>query len=430
MTRLGYSMLAAVAAYALCACGPSEQLTACNIAKQTCQEDIYYALVRMRGDGFDPLAGVPPIITMTEAEYRARLEARQPEPKEEPEEEQPGEEPKPKLKPWDVSLQLLGLVEPKVSSGKASIENQVKSVAAFYSSETKIVTVIDRGQEHDDVKDTALLLHELVHAFQDHELAGNIGDGTTDGSLTANALTEGEATFYELLGHTEMQSRDPGAIDWDASYSNWLQGGRNALPEARSPFYSVRWFIYPMGARHLANAWLEGGNAGLRHAYAAPLRHSVQYMVGYEGESSPLEPALQCSLTPDEGYAQKGLDRFGALQVYAFLTANRPHPLLAAKTEEEELALAEPAAEIEAETWAIASGWVDDRVVVHFSEDEQRVRVTWRIRFVRDEHPKRALELLTPRDELSMRVEGNDLVLVGANTPEALEGFAGLDDCR
>jgi hypothetical protein len=421
----------ALLGFMLSACGPSEQLAACNIANKACQEDIYYALIRMRGDSFDPLAGVPPIITMTEEEYRARLEAMQPkEDKEEPKEEPKEPEEEPKVDAWDTSLQILGLVAPKTSSGKASIDNQVARVAAFYSSADKVVTVIDRGGDHDDVKDTALLLHELVHALQDRELAGDITDGTTDGFAAARALTEGEATFYEFLGHAEMQNRDPASIDWNAHYGNWLLNGRRALAKERSLFHSVRWFIYPMGARLLANAWLDGGNGGVRHAYADPRRHGVQYMVGYDGKSRPLSPALACRFTPDEGYAQKGLDRFGALQVYAFLTANQPHPHLQAKTEEEAVALAPAHQKAEAETWAVASAWVDDRVIVHFHEDEQLVRVTWRIRFRELEHPRRALELLELDERLTARADGTDLVLAGANQPEALEGFRGLDDCN
>ena len=42
-------------------CGPEDQLVACNIAERQCQEDVYYALLRLRGDGFDPNVEIPPI---------------------------------------------------------------------------------------------------------------------------------------------------------------------------------------------------------------------------------------------------------------------------------------------------------------------------------------------------------------------------------
>ena len=57
----------------LLACGEPEPLSACNVAEQTCQEQVYYAVLRLRGDGWDPFRGLPPIRTITLEQYRADL---------------------------------------------------------------------------------------------------------------------------------------------------------------------------------------------------------------------------------------------------------------------------------------------------------------------------------------------------------------------
>ena len=55
------------------ACKPTAELEPCNIAQSECQLDIYYALLRLRGDGADPFGGVPPIRTLTLEQYEREL---------------------------------------------------------------------------------------------------------------------------------------------------------------------------------------------------------------------------------------------------------------------------------------------------------------------------------------------------------------------
>ena len=38
-------------------------LELCDIAQSDCQQDVYYADLRLRGDGYDPFGGIPPIRT-------------------------------------------------------------------------------------------------------------------------------------------------------------------------------------------------------------------------------------------------------------------------------------------------------------------------------------------------------------------------------
>lgn len=399
------------------ACEASEHLEPCNVAVESCQEDIYYALVRLRGDGYDPLAGVPPINTLTVEEYRRQLQAaadaREPaDPGDVEDEEVDPDAPKPVV-PWDFALQVLGLVTPRTSSGQASVDSQVSNVAAFYSSATRTVTVIDRGQQRNDFGDTSLLLHELTHALQDRELSGDFSDGTTDTTLASRALTEGEATFYQHLAELEMNRLAPETVDWHRGYTDNLLGGRAALAKNDSPFYGVRWFIYPLGARFLSDAWERGGNAGVRHAYATQPRHIAQYMTPYDEENEAprgvLDPALACRVAPPSAaWKRPGLDRFGALIVYSFFTG--------AKVPDEE-------------AWPLASGWDDDLFYVFFEPEEELVLVSWRIRLADEAAAERALELLELDDRVRASTVGRDLVLIAGNDEATTAAWDGTLTC-
>jgi hypothetical protein len=398
------------------ACDTSVQLEPCNIAVESCQEDIYYALVRMRGDGYDPLAGVPPIDTIPVAEYerqlnaaaKARADAKADAPDDEPD---PAAE-KPVV-PWDFALQTLRLVTPVETPEEASVKNQVANVAAFYSSKTRSVTVIDRGQKRDDYGDTSLLLHELTHALQDRELSGSFDDGTTDGSLASRALTEGEATFYQHLSQFEMNRVSPETFDWHAGYTNDLLGGRANLAKNDSPFYGVRWFIYPLGARYLSDAWERGGNAGVRHAYVTQPRHMAQFMTPYdeetEGVRAVLDPALACRVTPPgDTWQRPGLDRFGAMLVFAFFTAARLP---------------------DEEAWPLAAGWDDDLIFVFFEPEAQHVLLSWRIRLADEDAVERALDLMELDPLVRASRDGRDLVLIAGNDEETTDAWEGTLAC-
>lgn len=413
----------------LAACESTTHLEPCNIAVESCQEDIYYALVRMRGDGYDPLAGLPPINTIPVEEYERQLRAAAAAAREREELQEPDPEPDPDapepVVPWDFALQTLRLVTPTEKPDDAEVEERVNVVAAFYSSASRSVTVIDRGQERNDFGDTALLLHELTHALQDREVSGSFDDGTTDGDLAARALTEGEAMFYQNIAQLEMSELNPVENDWHAGYTTDLRNGRANLvahtakctadPKVAcpSPFYSVRWYIYPLGARYLSDAWERGGNAGVRHAYVTQPTHIGQFMTPHDephaGVRAVLDPALACRVTPPSASWQRlGPDRFGALIVYAFLTA--------AKLPDEE-------------AWPLAAGWDDDLIYVFFEPEAQQVLVSWRIRLADEDAAERALDLIQLDPRVRASAEGRDLVLITGNDEDVTDDWDGTLVC-
>lgn len=393
------ALLFAVAGLTAGGCAQETPLQACNIAEPTCQESVYFGVLRLRGDGWDPLEGLPPIRTLTVEQYRAELLADQPDPAD----EDPDAEPAPD--PWGTALRLLGLVAPAQSAMQASVESQVDNVAAFYAPATRKVTVIDRGQARNDVADTILLAHELVHALQDRELPAGIGRLDTDRGFATRAFIEGEAVLYERLAAQEIRARTFSPEDWDNYYGAWLSGLRQSMPEQRSPFFAAPWFVYPLGGGALTDAWLEGGNAAVRRLSAEYPAYSVQYMseASDMGRAAGVDLPLRCALPRAVGaFRGVGLDRFGAIQLYAFLT----HAGLD-----------------EAVAWRLALGWRNDNLGIYFDKAQEQTLVVWRVRFNAPETAAEAADqvvvsLSSTRAPLVVtRVAEDELQIAGSDRP-------------
>jgi hypothetical protein len=416
-----YRVTSALLAAVIASCGGDEPLVACDIATRSCQEDVYYALLRLRGDGFDPVAQRPPIRTITKDEYCRAQNASQPaveEPVPDPDKPEPEPE-EPPLVPWDFALHVLGLVTPTKTTGQARGDNLCRSVAAFYSTKTRAVTVIASGPRPEETPEqrarrelveTALLVHELVHALQDPELSGEQFDGTTDSNITARTLTEGEATFYQRIAEREMIDGDPEGHDWQADYANWLSRGRNDISMNESPFFGVQWFIYPLGAQYLTDAWLGGGNAAVRRAYAHPRQFTQQFIAGYAHGAEVLDPPLSCRVAaPSSSYALIKGDRLGALVLYGFMRrAGVP----------------------DQDAWPLAAAWNDDRILVFFDARAEVAAMTWAVRFEHEGDPERVLELLTMTDaRLRAETRGRDLIFSASSDEAALNDWKGGLDC-
>lgn len=395
----------ALLASALTACGRRAELEACNIADASCQEDVYYAVVRLRGDGWDPFDGLPPIRTITLEQYRDELLGGRP--RTPPDPDDGGEEEPEPVDPWGVALQWLGLITTETSSEQASVDNRVSNVAAYYSSREQRVTVIDRGQERNDLADTTLLVHELVHAFQDNEVRAAPVDRTTDGGFAGRAWIEGEAVLYENLARAELDQVAPEHLDWEGYYERWIENLRRNLPQEKSPYYAASWFVYPLGADRLMSRWLEGGNAAVRALGTDIPRSAVGYMAAHADVPIDDAPALRCRVEPPaEGFARVGYDRFGAMQLYAFVAGS---------------------AVAEADAWRAALAWRDDLLWVYFDEDAEQVAVSWRIRLASEDAADTVVEAARGLPMLRAERDGRDAVIVGSEAD--LEDWPGAAEC-
>jgi hypothetical protein len=380
------------------------RLEACDIGTEMCQEDVYYALARMRGDGIDPFVGVPPIRTLSREAYRQQLEAQAERNRRQ--REQQGE---PEVNPTDTVLQLLGMITVSQAPAQTAVDTQAGGVAAYYSSRDQQVTVIERPPDSDRVADTKLLLHELVHAFQDKDVGLGGDVASADEAFARTALIEGEATHYELLGLREMQEEDPEAFDWDGLYENWRDGRRRASARSGSPYFAARWFVYPLGG-HMATArWVAGGNGAVRSLQARWPRSSLAYMLGPHAEV-PRDLGLSCRVPdPPEGMVLRARNELGAVQL---------HALLLGQDVEEELA------------WDLALGWRGDAFMVFFDPESQAVLGSWRFRLADESVAASVAAGFAQTEALQAVRRGADVVVNVASDAAPLTGWAGITDCR
>ena len=353
--RLAALLLTATAS----ACS-SQNLATCDITQRACQESVYYQMLSLRGDGYDPFGGLPPVVVISEAEFRAVLE------------QEAANQTAAGPSPWDTALALLhftgtsspnpdgGAAPDGGDSGSSIIDDQVAHVLAYYSPDTKMVTVVSHPSQTDTyARENAMvtLAHELVHALQDRELDLNaaLDNVTLDGYLaTHKGLVEGDARFYEYLFTADMLRmmgripRDPTEmpdIELDYAYRDFEELG--------SPLFAAEYFMYPLGAKRIATAYASGGNAAVRHGYAKWPKQTVCLLVGADGRVPPPGSGAVC--TPPA-------DQFGALAFYTFLRGwGVDHDT----------------------AFATAQSWTGDYVQVQADKSVSTVAVAWRLEFSR-----------------------------------------------
>ncbi|MDH5671102.1 MAG: hypothetical protein OEZ06_03075 [Myxococcales bacterium] len=406
-TLSGLPLLALV----LLGCTERPPLRACDIALDSCQQDVFYALASWRGDGYDAFGGVPPIRNVKVDDYRKQLEEAAAHRAATQAPEQGARE-----RARDRGLTLLGLLEPTTSSTSATIEERVDNVVAYYGGGE--VVVIDRGGKGDAVGGTLTLVHELSHAFQDRD-GLLIGGATTDLSFARRAATEGEAELHEQLAVAELVGVAIDEIDYPGYYSNWLGRIRDRVQTKGAPFGIVSSsLIYPLGATFMIDVWRAGGSTGVRQLFDRRPVTSLELMRG-QLRKTPFEEPIRCSVEapePGDGRAFDRFvhDRFGAAQVYAYLSRRLGDDGLA---------------------WQWALSWVDDHYWLYGEvERGEEVALVWRIMF-EDEVAAEKVYAAHPKEppegaEQDVELHGSELLLRISDVQGLLEAWDGGRDCE
>jgi hypothetical protein len=156
----------------------------------------------------------------------------------------------------------------------STVRDYWNDVAAFFSSKTGKVTILDRGAPLDGPSAVLLLVHELVHAMQHLELGDDYyrANGTTyDRSLALDGVTEGEAVLYQDLATAHGIDRDPDDVDWDDIFRGFeeREWDRARRDDSAFDMASLR-FPYAFGGAHVNRAWRAGGSAAVRDAVRHP----------------------------------------------------------------------------------------------------------------------------------------------------------------
>jgi hypothetical protein len=149
---------------------------------------------------------------------------------------------------------LFGLADATTTLDDFTSEH-LDQVVAFYSENTKAITVLDH--KLDERNATLTLAHELVHSMQDAEgliAAAKAHIDSTDASLAHHAMIEGEATLYQLLAQVDMDGHKPNQYNWSSYFGRWegdevaaARGDANAIYDASLQFE------YPYGASYRTN---------------------------------------------------------------------------------------------------------------------------------------------------------------------------------
>jgi hypothetical protein len=411
-TGLGICLLLSVLASG---CNQRE-IGTCDITQRDCQVSVYYRVVNLRGDGYDPFGGLPPVTVISEDQFRAMLE-------EEAAREQATRGPS----PVDKALALLhftsspGTPDAGIGSdgggadgGSSTIDDEVTHIYAFYDPTSKTITIISHPSQTDSyARENAMvtLAHELVHALQDREIDLLRDDfRTSDEYLAFKGTVEGDARFYENLFTEDvrrmlgMPPRDALAMpdqDLDWVYANFDQVG--------SPYFAADYLMYPLGAKYEASAYRSGGNTAVRHAYAkAPIR-TVGFLVGPDGRAPPVGtgdvcPAPAAVSLPTTGKTA-GWDQFGAVSFYAFLRGwGVAHDV----------------------AFAAAQTWTGDFLRVQATADLSTTAVAWRLEFSADP-PGSIAAALGSSGELSVSTGPGriEITATDASTPLTWKASAG-----
>lgn len=347
----------------VCACDTATDLRLCDIRQDDCQDDIFYAVQRMRGVPWDPWVERPDMRTITADTYLEELleaEARR--------KMNNGRTGEPAFDHYTAALELLGLINPD-RAPTAEAETRVDNVAAFYTYADKRVTIIDHGTPLSPEWATQVLAHELVHAAQDRELdLTRFGLAQThDGDLARQAIVEGEARLYELLVAIEAQQLEWSVQHFDAFHAGVLERAKMRVFNDESPVFQIYGLLYPLGAHYLTDRYLEGGNVAVRDVWAhlprqvRALMATREWTVEDPGDRTPLSsaPAFACEAPQlSEPWMLKVEHHMGALNLFALATRLRP--------------------DVES-AWNSARGWYGDHLWV-YGDDEDHTLVLWHIR--------------------------------------------------
>ncbi len=277
---------------------------ACDISSAQCQSAVFRATACERGQSD---AKLPKVRVITRDDLRDELES-----------EVGGYKSTPQEIAWERANQLLGFLPTGQSSDQASVELLVEGIAAYYSSRTKSITVIEDSAEDKD-SGSFTLSHEFVHALQDQREGFSKLDqryvDSSDAMLALDALTEGEATllsnYVMLRADGEMR---PEYLDFSGYFRRMLSAFLDDIAESPSPLLAaLQTLSYPVGGAGLAEIVAEQGLAGVRKLYSAPwttLSSWIDKPAQPESTSCPL-------LEGPDGHEVVVLDRLGAAGLLA-----------------------------------------------------------------------------------------------------------------
>jgi len=342
---------------AVAACGGEDDSSdvSCHISRSGCQRQLFDDVRQLRG-GND--GNLPDFRVISVDEFRGELLAAQ---------DKDDKSETCMDRALRRSLQSLDLVPVDQTLGDAAVSVALQTIAAFYSPEDDLVTVIER-QERDPVAATAVMAHELVHALQQREgLFDGFPEGDpadSDGTMAYESLVEGEATFVELAVIPYRAHRALEVIPWETIFERMLVAVQGEIERSSAPLtYAQSSFRYAVGSHYFGRHYLDGGMTNSSNLLESWPRSTLPMVAENAGRSPAVVEPLRCGRpVPPSGYQVVADDRLGPVLAYVFL---------------------QRVLGIE-DAWVLALQWRDDRLVVYLGPEE-KVALTWRVRFADSE---------------------------------------------
>jgi hypothetical protein len=253
---------------------PGRDLSACDTRTAACQQKLLSLAGCMYGVSEAPAV---PIVVVTEEELLAQLEEADVE----------GDDASASLPFAEQALVQLGLAQAgDFTDGAAA--SLVERVDGVYRDAEQGIAIVDRGEPKDNAEANALLLHEMVHAIQDHEYGLDAWreqhSTSDDAELALRSVTEGQATFYQFRALLAFNGRDVQRIDWETSLDRFASDVLSAAYADPSPFLaSIVTFPYAYGAQQAYRDWLADGPSFHSGQFAEPPSSTYQVVSTLEG---------------------------------------------------------------------------------------------------------------------------------------------------
>jgi hypothetical protein len=157
---------------------------------------------------------------------------------------------------------------------------------AYYSSDTEGVVIITDNLGNDREDNYLVLVHELVHAYQDstRDLSALLDEHATtfDRFLGLRAAIEGEANHHDTIAAIELAGEDPEWVQWDLYYAEYKDWALEQAEESTQPSLDVvAYFPYAFGGELITDAWLTDGLDEIDRVFATPPDSVRQVMSGY-----------------------------------------------------------------------------------------------------------------------------------------------------
>lgn len=310
--------------------------------------------------------------------------------------------PRPELDHLEVALAQFGLTELGALEPEATAARLARELTAFYDHARRDIVIIEHPVPSDPLAENVIVLHELIHAFQDREHDLGAFDQRfrrgVDGSLRSASVVEGEARMHERRYFAALAGLDIEEIDLERSFMNLRRNAERWLWSQADLFTSSQLSVpYGHGAEYIYALWAKSGQGAVRALFDAPpaSMHEILVTVWEDDANAELAPFPAPTGPAPEGFVLETWTPMGAWGVY----------LLAGRSAAD-LVVAE----------RLALDWRGDLLEI-FSFDSRETAARWRLRFVHEESAAALADLVADEPLFEATREDATVTLRASTAP-------------